>query len=109
MDEAAPCTSTPVDVAEETELSQQSAKDLSTLLDLPASFRGGDAAQMLGAFVGAVIGLLRLDFIYVRLNGTATAAPIEAIKVARAHELTSPVPPIGKVFQQWLEQEPRNW
>src|SRR3954451_15376040 len=109
MDEAAARTSSRVDLAEQNERLQRSTKALSTLLDLPASFRGGDAAQMLGALVGTVMGLLRLDFAYVRLNGTATAAPIEAVKVARAHELTTPLPEIGKVFQEWLEEEPRNW
>ena len=109
MDEAAARTSTRVDVAEGTERLQRSTKDLGILLDLPASWSGGDAAQMVDAFVDAVAGLLRLDFIYVRLKGTATAAPIEVSKVTRSHDLTMPLPELGKVFRHWLEHEPRTW
>lgn len=54
--------------------------NLISLLALPAIWTGGEEQQILTALLDALQGMLRLDFVYVELEGRDGRAPIEMIR-----------------------------
>ena len=57
--------------------------NLISMLTLPAIWMGGDAHQIGTALLDVLLDMLRLDWVYVRLKGTAGAPPIEMIRHAQ--------------------------
>ena len=60
--------------------------DLVSLMALPTLWRNGDAAMVGGVLADVLLRMMKLDFVYVRLNAPAGAAPVELLRVA--HDAT---------------------
>lgn len=60
--------------------------DLVSLMALPTLWRNGDAAMVSGVLADVLLRMMKLDFVYVRLNAPAGAEPVELLRVA--HEAT---------------------
>lgn len=78
--------------------------DLVSLLALPALWSGRKPSQIIETLLDALLGMLRLDFIYARLNDTAGDLPFEAVRIAQRTHVHQP-PEIGRVFEHWLAQD----
>ena len=57
--------------------------DLVSLLALPAMWSGREPPQVIGTLLDVLLSMLRLDFVYARLNVLACGPPVEAVRVAR--------------------------
>src|SRR6266478_2343546 len=57
--------------------------DLISVLALPAIWSGHEASLIAGTLLDALLGMLRLDFAYLRLKSTIGDAPIEMVRLAQ--------------------------
>ena len=57
--------------------------DLVSLMALPTLWRDGDATMVCGVLADVLLRMMKLDFVYVRLNAPAGAAPVELLRVAQ--------------------------
>ena len=61
---------------------QRCNNDLVSVLALPAIWSGSEPTQIVDRLLDALLGMLQLDLVYLRVNGPASEAPIEAVRVA---------------------------
>jgi PAS domain S-box-containing protein len=94
---------------EEVKRLQRCMNDLVSLLALPAMWSGGEPSQIVRILLDALLGMLRLDFVYVRLNDAAGRAPIEMVGVAQTQNRAARAQEIGEVFNEWLGDNLRKW
>jgi hypothetical protein len=83
--------------------------DLVSALALPAIWTGGEPSQIVRTLVDALMGMLRLDLVYVRLNDPAGDAPIEMVRVAPSRRLPTRPQAVGLMLSQWLGDNPEHW
>jgi signal transduction histidine kinase len=93
---------------DETKRLQRCVNDLTSLLALPAIWSGGDPSHILRTLIDALLGMLRLDFIYARFTGSSSDAPIEMVRV-HSRELGAGAEELGCALRQWLAEEPPKW
>ena len=76
--------------------------DLMSLLTLPAIWRGGEPAQIGATLLDALLGVLRPDFVYLRLTDASdSAVPIEILRVA-AGNTAAQAAEVGRALDAWL-------
>jgi PAS domain S-box-containing protein len=93
---------------EETKRLQRCLNDLISIVTLPAAWSGGDPSQIVQTLVGALFGMLRLDFIYVRFAGSLNESPIEMVRIANTQtRLTQEQ--ILRSLRPWLDHDPSKW
>ena len=80
-----------------------------SILALPAIWAGGEAQQIVAALLDALLGMLRLDFVYVALKGTGGSVPIEMIRFTPSGESAGQRRIIDKVLQASLRCETQTW
>jgi signal transduction histidine kinase len=83
--------------------------DLMVVLALPAIWSGGEPYQIACTLVDALLGMLRLDLIYLRLKDAAGEAPVEVVRVPRSHKLVVRPQELGEVFNRSLGDDPHKW
>lgn len=86
---------------------QRCINDLVSVLALPAIWTGSESSQVVRILLDALLGMLRLDLVYVRLNDPFFAAPLEMVRCApprnpAAHE-------IGEFLRNSLGEDSKNW
>src|SRR6185369_16173341 len=96
----------PENSAQEIKRLQRCINDLVSLLSLPALWHGGDSSQIVRTLLEALLGIPRLDFIYVRLNDQFDATPIETVRVARSQDLAAGQQQIPDILSRWVAQDP---
>src|SRR6266478_6014321 len=74
--------------AEEIKSLRRCMNDLVSLLALPAMWSGGDPSQIVRTLLDVLVGMLRLDLVYVRLEDPNGEAPIEMARFAQPRNLT---------------------
>lgn len=99
----------PKNSSEEIKRLQRCVNDLVSLLTLPALWQGGDASQIVRTLLEALSGMLRLDFIYVRLNDHLGATPIEMVRVDRSQDGTAGQQQIPDMLRRWAAQDSPTW
>src|SRR5579859_6399677 len=82
--------------------------DLISVLALPAMWGGQEAEQIVGTLLDVLIGMLRLDFAYVRLKDPAGEGPIEMVRLAQSRSRSACPREIGQVLHEWLADDPRK-
>src|SRR2546421_5285104 len=82
--------------------------DLISVLALPAMWGGKEAAQIVCTLLDVLVGMLRLDFAYVRLKDPAGGEPIEMVRLAQSRNPLARPQEIGQVLNQWLADDPRK-
>jgi signal transduction histidine kinase len=95
--------------AEEIKRLQRCMNDLLSVLALPAMWSGAEPAQIVSTLLDALIGMLRLDLVYVRLKDPMGDAPIEMVRLAQSRELTTRPQDIGEMLNHWLGDDPQKW
>ena len=93
----------------ETERLKRCINDLIGVLALPAIWTGSDPTHVLSTLLEALRGMLGLDLVYARMNGTPGEAPIEVVRVAGADTFTVQAHDIGVMLNERLGADPRNW
>src|SRR5580698_859629 len=92
------------DLAEEVRRLQRCINDLVSLFSLPAMWSGAEPSQIVHTLLDALLGMLRLDLVYIRLSDSGGHAPIEMVRFAQSHEPHE----IGEVFKHWLVTGPQE-
>ena len=93
----------------ETERLKRCINDLISVVALPAIWTGSDPTHVLSTLLEALRGMLGLDLVYARMNGTPGEAPIEVVRVAGADTFTVQAHEIGVMLNEQLGADPRNW
>jgi signal transduction histidine kinase len=88
---------------------QSCINDLVSVMALPAMWSGQEPAQIVSTLLEALLGMLRLDFVYVRLKDPVGEAPVEMVRLARSPNLTAEPDEIGQLLNRQLGLDPRAW
>ncbi len=95
--------------AEQIKRLQRCINDLVSILALPAIWSGGEPSQIIRTLLDALLGMLRLDLIYVRVNDPAGDPPIEMVHLARSRRLPGRPHAIGLMLHESLGEDPAHW
>jgi PAS domain S-box-containing protein len=84
--------------------------DLVSVLTLPAIWSGREEPSQIGStLLDALLGLLRLDFAYLRLDDSFSGgAPIEILQVVKRRNLTAKPEEVGRAINNWLTDDLSN-
>ena len=96
----------PDHAAEEIRRLQRCINDLISLLALPAIWTGSEPAQIISSLLDSLLGMLRLDFIYGRLQNPI---PIEIVRVAPSQKLPVRPQDFAELLRPWPLEDPRKW
>jgi transcriptional regulator with GAF, ATPase, and Fis domain len=92
--------------ADEIKRLQGCINNLISLLALPAIWSGQEPAHILDTLLGALVRMLRLDFVYARLNDPIDRSPIEVVRLAQRRN-PAPLPQqMGRALNPWLTGDP---
>jgi len=97
------------DQADEIKRLQRCNNDLVSVLALPAMWTGAKPSQIVHTLLDALLGMLRLDLVYVRLKDPVGDAPRQAIRVAQSQKLMRRPEEICEVLNRWVGDEPQKW
>ena len=92
--------------ADEIKRLQGCINDLISVLALPALWSGYETSQIVSTLLDVLLGMLRLDFVYVRLSEAIDGAPIEAVRLAQHRNLTVQPQEVGRALTRWLTGDP---
>src|SRR5215213_7882817 len=95
--------------AEEVQRLRRCVNDLVSVVALPAIWGGGGPAEIVRVLTEALLGMLRLDLIYVRLGVAASGAPVETVQFAQPGSPEAGPREIGELFDRWLGDDPQKW
>jgi two-component sensor histidine kinase len=85
---------------------QRCINDLISLLGLPAVWTGREPAEIVSSLLDTLLGMLRLDFVYGRLQNPM---PIEIVRAAPSQQLGARQQDFAEIFRPWLEEDPQKW
>jgi signal transduction histidine kinase len=94
---------------EEIKRLQRCISDLVSVLALPVIWSGGDPSQVARTLLDALQAMLRLDFIYVRLNDLFGGEPVELVRFAQTQNLTARPQEILRALKQHWGPDPQKW
>jgi PAS domain-containing protein len=95
--------------AEEIKRLQRCINDLVSVLALPAMWTGSEPSHIARTLLDSLLGILRLDLVYIRLKEAVTEAPIEMVRLAESGPLPEDPVAIGEVISRCLGDDPRQW
>ncbi len=95
--------------AEEIKRLQRCMNDLLSVLALPAMWSGAEPSQIVHTLLDALMGMLRLDLVYVRLHDPDLDTPIEMARVNQSGELGARPQAIGEILRHRLGNDPQQW
>src|ERR1041384_2675017 len=75
--------------------------DLVSLLALPAIWSGtepSEPSQIVGTLLDALLGMLRLEFVYARLNDAAADSGLEAVRIAGHRNMDHQAVEVGRTL-----------
>ncbi len=82
--------------------------DLVSVLALPAMWSGSSPSRIVQTLLDALLGMLRLDFMYARLQDPGGGAPIEVLKIAPSATGILPEE-MDKTINHRLGDDPQKW
>lgn len=77
-------------------------RDLVALSALPAVWIGYDARRIAESLADVLVGMLRLDFIYVRVKSHTPDVPLEVARVEEGLDIAGQAHLLGKALAPWL-------
>jgi hypothetical protein len=83
--------------------------DFVSVMALPALWAGGEPPQIVSTLLDALLGMLRLAFVFVRLNDPEGGPSIEMMRVAESLEGTVRVRERGDAIDSSLRDAPLKW
>jgi len=94
--------------AEEIKRLQRCISDLISILALPAIWAGREPPGIVSTLLDSLLGMLRLDLVYVRLEAQFGEPPNELVRVAQSCNLTAQPQEIAEVLRSWVENDPQR-
>jgi len=94
--------------AEEVERLRRCINDLLSVVALPAVWSGDEPSQIVQAFLGALIGILDLDFAYLRLRQVDESS-IQMLRVSQPRNLVPGTQVICDALEAQLGNDPQKW
>jgi PAS domain S-box-containing protein len=91
----------PSDPSLEIKRLQRCMNDLTGVLALPAAWRGREPAEILSIFMDSLMGMLTLDFLYVRVIVEAGEKPLEMLGAGPSHRTDE----IALALDDWLSED----
>jgi PAS domain S-box-containing protein len=82
--------------------------DLVSITALPALSTGGEPGQILSTLLDALLGMLRLSFVFVRLNDPEAGDSIQIVRLAESLEGTARAREISEAIDSSLGDAPLN-
>ena len=95
--------------AEEIKRLQRCMNDLLGVLALPAMWSGAEPSQIVHTLLEALLGMLHLDFVYVRLQNPVGAVPVEMGRVGQSRKLKTRPQQVGEVIRHSLGDDTQKW
>src|SRR3712207_2642446 len=83
--------------------------DLASITALPALWTSGEPAQIVSTVLDALLGTLRLGFVYTRLNDPEGGPSIEMVRVAESLQGTAGAREISQAIDSSLGDAPPRW
>jgi PAS domain S-box-containing protein len=99
----------PEHLAEEIKRLQRCINDLVGVLALPAIGSRSDPSQIVRTLFDVLLGMLHLDFVYVKLTNAAGDAPTEMLRVAESRTFLARPQEVGEALGRWLGPDPLKW
>ncbi len=99
----------PDSAASEIKRLERCINDLVSVLALPAVWTGSEPTQIMRTLLDVLPGMLDLDFVYIRLNGSIGEQPIETAHISRSAKIPARPHDIGAILKIWLGPEPPQW
>ena len=87
---------------------QSCINDLISVLALPAIWSGNESSQIVGTLLDVLLGMLRLDFAYARLNDSSDGPPIEVVSLGQRKCPSTQPQEVGRALDRWLSGDPAN-
>ncbi len=97
------------DTGEEIKHLQRCINDLVSILALPAIWSGGEPSQIIRTLADSLVGMLRLDFVYVRLSAAVSEVPIEVVRYSGLLNSASARNRIDDLLRKLSESESECW
>ena len=94
------------DPTEEINRLRRSISDLVSILSLPALWAGGEASQVVSTLLDALLGMLDLDFVYIRLNASFDEMPLEMVRSATSFNVMGEP---GEFLDASFGYDAENW
>ncbi|WP_024519160.1 PAS domain-containing sensor histidine kinase [Bradyrhizobium sp. Tv2a-2] len=94
---------------EESRRLQQCFNDLSQIVALSTALGRGSLSQLVADLLEMLLGMLHLEFVYVRLKDPVNAAPIELGRTAKSLDGFIGPKEIGSVLNNALGSNPQTW
>jgi hypothetical protein len=83
--------------------------DLIGIVALSTIWSGGEPSQIVRTLLDVLLGMLRLDLVYVRLKDPVGEASIAMARVAQSRTLTARPEEVREVLNHWLGDDPQQW
>ena len=77
--------------------------NLVSILALPARWSSHEVPQIVSTLLDGLVGLLRLDFVYVRVSNAIDGSPIQAVRAARPHNQAAQPQEVGWALNRGLK------
>jgi PAS domain S-box-containing protein len=97
------------ETANEIKRLQGCINDLISVLALPAMWTGQDPEQIVSTLLDVLVGMLRLDFAYVRLNHRMGGGLIEVVRHDLLRPLVAESRSVGQTLNDLFGAELRKW
>jgi PAS domain S-box-containing protein len=95
--------------AEEIQSLQRCINDLTSILELPATWTGGEPTLVVSTLLESLIRVLRLDFVCAWLEDPVRDPPGETLRVTTSRELSPRLPELRQLLQGLHARDPQNW
>jgi PAS domain S-box-containing protein len=97
------------DAVEEVRRLQRCMNDLVSVLALPAVWSGSEPGRVLETFLDALVGMLNLDFCYVRVRIESKDKPLEVLRVSRLWASRYRCDHMLEGLQDSFGEDPEQW
>ena len=98
----------PIDPAQEIKRLQRCMNDLVSVLTLPALWPGGDPLAILTTLTDSLLGMLNLDFLYVRARAEVQGETTEVIRVNQSCPTSLNQHDLVQALNLWLSKNPED-
>jgi PAS domain S-box-containing protein len=97
------------DAAEEIRRLQRCINDLISVLTLPAMWSGREPLQIVQGLLDALLGMLRLDLVYVHLKDVDGEVPIRFVRMPQTQPAIARAEQICELLDRLFGDDPQRW
>src|SRR5947209_4818314 len=90
-------------IVDEVKRLQSCINDLISVLSLAAIWGGSESGQLVGTFLEALLGILRLDFACARINNSIEGPAIEVVRLAQRRNPSNQPHEVSRALGRWLK------